>query len=250
MASHQSTQGRLDWLLWRLRILLEDTVLREFDESLVEPFLVCVALFRKALVYGEGVNVLVHEEKPEAAAPLERAIYELWLDVRFLLRSAEPKRTAQKVQIAGLLDVASYLWTRRHRFGFENLRTIMRTLREWRNDLPDLYEEVIRQRRQGRYHWSGFSRVRIEQKIAPGSMVYKDLSWQAHSVLSPLFEFNVIEVSENSVNVEFDSLYEAGSDLPWRAHTVGGMLYYMWNEMADFFGFPVVVIPGPTDSEP
>jgi Family of unknown function (DUF5677) len=243
MSRHFQTEAAcLDWLLWEITGRLERV--REIslakDEE-VEPLIVCTSLLRLALSHGRAVNLLLHEEFTESVAPLERAIYEIWTDFRYLVRTGNRVENARRLMINSTFEFTDYVLQHRRSFSPEAVRACLRGLRSYKNDYPELYTAVQTQRRVKRFHWSGISRSAIIRQLTPGSIYYRSLSWEAHVVLSPIRDIAFSE-EKDSIRVNFQPLQDMGEQNEWQAWTVGAMIYYFWNEYACVFGLEEIVV--------
>jgi len=152
--------------------------------------------------------------------------------------------------VSAAIELFDFAWARRSRFSVADVRDGLLALRSYRADYPIAYTRVLAQRR-GKHgkrspHWSGKSRTAIEQELAPRSHVYKALSWETHGILVPLQNIR-FDSTDVGTNLRFGSPFETSSnqdeEAEWRAYTVGGMIYHLWNEIAEHFDLEVVALP-------
>lgn len=185
-------------------------------------------------------NRLLHEKLFEAAAPLERSIYELWVEFRYLLRFGSRVNNARKLLISANIELTQFAFAQRDQFGKEAVAGCVQSLRSYKRDYPELYAQIQVQRRQRRFHWSGLTRAKLEQELAPGSIVYKGLSWEAHATLTATRDFQLISRGSDTWTLEFGPLGDLVELASWQAHSVAGMLWHIWNEYAGIFGLDAI----------
>lgn len=238
---------RLDWLLAEVRGFFKSQgPVRIESEGELEIFLVVGPLVRLAFSYGEGVSALLAAEQAESIAPIERSIYELWGDTKYLLTEDEPARNAIKLRLNAILEMdhARELVTEGEG-GNPSWAGIDNYLESAQENHPKLLQEVRDQRNQGKYHWSGArSRVAVLQRTLgkEASFVYKKLSWESHAIVTALRDVEYPS-GEKSPSVVFASKRDDFQLYEGSAYRVGGMLYNIWGEAANRFNLQKIELP-------
>jgi hypothetical protein len=203
--------------------------------------LVCTALIAQASSWGSAINLLIQNDQSDAVGPLQRALHELWVEFRYLMRDGEASRNAQLLAINATFEVTDFARKYRRQFDHASLKRIVRTLRSYKRESPTLYERIVSQRRARRFHWSGLSRTKLAGKFSPDAVVYKGLSWEAHAVLGAVRD---IEISEGDGfgRFQYRPMMGAEDSAEQEALMAGRILYNLWNEFASAFSLPIVSI--------
>lgn len=247
-----SERERLDWLLDELEARFESSgPVQISSKEDLELFLVIGPLVRLAYAHAKGISTLLEAENPDAVGPVERALYELWGDVKYMLSEGNPASNAVKLKLNAALEVAGAVGDSK-----EELRDhptwggLARFLDDAAEEYPELLDEVRKQREDYRFHWSGIrGRVGV-LKAALGEeagFVYKALSWESHATVTALRDVDFPDPGKG--RVEFKpgrdklELYEG------TAFRVGGMLYNIWGLAANRFDFETVELPTSGESE-
>lgn len=242
----QSERERLDWLLDEVeRRFQSDEPVKIESAGELELFLVIGPLIRLAFAHAKGVSTLLEADNPDAVGPIERALYELWGDIKYMLTEGDPVENAVKLKLNAVLEVASAVGDSE-----EELRDhptwggIARFLDDAAAEYPELLEQVRTQRENYNFHWSGErSRVGI-LKAALGDeagFVYKALSWESHATVTALRDVAFSD-SETS-RLEFKPGREDWELYEGAAFRVGGMLYNIWGLAANRFDLSPIELP-------
>lgn len=243
--------ARLDWLLGEASHRIERAAEKPLDLRIgeLEAFIASMSLVRQAFNYGRAVSLLLHEGSGEAVAPLSRAIYEVWVELRYLLNAGSRAENARRLMLNATMEIAAFSIRHRRRFGGKVVRGCIASLRSYKDSFPDVYSIVWSQRRSRRFHWSGLSRSSLEQKVAPGSFAYQTLSWDAHTLLSPIRDVDA-KIEGDAISLEFGPAYDHEELVGWHAYNVGGMVFHAWNEFAETFGFESISCGVQSESVP
>ena len=238
----RSERERLDWLVGELtsRMGQNLSVSQEGAEEL-EPLIVCTSLVRLAFSHARAVSFLLREGLVESIAPLERTIYEIWVEFRYFVREGNKIENARRLMINAGLEFSEYAIKARRTLSAEAVRACLRSLRSYKLDFPEIYEAVRLQRKRRKYHWSGLSRSELVKKVATDITFYKGLSWEVHAVLSPIRDLSMPTEDDDDV-INFQPVNDLEEQAELQAWTVGGMLYNLWNEYAYCFGFELVLL--------
>lgn len=239
----QTEQERLFWLIQEVEKQTEQLNINIQSDDEAELLLVCSTFIRLALAYAKGVHLLIEQQLITAAAPIERSIYEMWVEHRYLLSVGLKTENARKIMINATMELRDFIQKNNDQFSAEQKKDFNKSLISYKTEYPDLYMIIERQRKQRFYHWSGISRSRMEQVVSvPGTAnIYQYLSWEAHAVMSPIRDIHLNTNKEGTVkSLEFKMLADAEEESERIAWTVGGILFYMWNDYAEQFGLNLI----------
>jgi len=238
-----SESERLSWLVReidRLSGSLEATLTARHDHHVL---LVCTGLVGQASRWGSAISLLLANGLSDAVGPLQRALYELWVEFRYLMREGSPSENSRLLSINATFEAADFARKNRRRLDHASLKGITRTLRSHKAESPDLYARIVAQRRGGRFHWSGVSRTALAREFSPGGEVYRVLSWEAHVALGPIRDVEVSALPESRGRLLYRPLLSIDDGPEHAAFTTGGILYHLWNEFADAFFLPLIEEP-------
>lgn len=149
------------------------------SDNLIPLLEVTAAVVRGCLDAARGVLALAKAPEWGGIVAAERSAWEMWNELKFLLRAEDPPNEAVKVQVNALIDVIGLLETvttapegmlDRNRDG----------LAQFERKYPALVEKVCKQRKDRKMHWSGRSRTAVVGPDAASKAVYKMLSWDTH----------------------------------------------------------------------
>ena len=239
----ESEQHRFDWLVEHLTELSSGLKASQKSVDNLEALVVATSFVRLGLSYAKGINTLLRLEQAEATPPLHRALYELWVELSFLLRAGEVEENAAKFSINATLELEDFIEERKRYFTEEAIVGIRRTIASHEMSHPEVVALIREQRQRRRYHWSGMSRSRMERQVAGyDTQIYKVMSWEAHVVLSPIRDLEILVKDESSATLSFRPQDTPMVNPEFVAHLAGGTLFFMWNEYAKHFDFPQVKI--------
>lgn len=238
--------SELDRFEWLVNTLLSKTEQIEIAKlagpNHLEVMLVATGLIERALSYSAAVLTLVKTSRTSGTAPLQRAIYELWIEHTYLLTVGEPWINGVKAHINATLETLEFAEGLAGKVPPDDVNKVKRNITSWEQEYPAIVKEVRAQRQRRRFHWSGLSRLQMERIVMPAPDVYKMLSWEAHAVLSPIRDVEFINEG-SSYTLRFEPKDTITVDQEAVSWHVGGILYYMWDKYADFFGMPSIEIP-------
>jgi len=241
--------ARFEWLVETLTGLAEggqEIALRDAEKA--EPFLAATALLRLALSYAQAVRTLLRKGEADGTPPLQRAIYELWVEQRYLLQVGSARENAIRLETNALLEILEFARARSNYFPPDSIGGAERSLSDLERRFPEVVSAVRAQRGARRLHWSGVSRSQMERAVMPNPDLYKMLSWEAHAVLSPLRD-RTIEIDDKSAHFRFEPRDTPIAEPEPIAYLVGGILFFIWNEWAEYFGGPKVEVPSEYQGE-
>lgn len=239
----ESEQHRFNWLVEHLTELSSElkTSPKSVDE--LHGLVVTTSFVNLGLSYAKGINTLLQLEQAEATPPLHRALYELWVELSFLLRSGDAGENAAKFSINTVLELENFIEEHKKHFTEEAIAGIKRTIAHYEMSHPEAMALIRRQRQRRQYHWSGMSRSRMERQMAGyDTQIYKVMSWEAHVVMSPIRDIEILMKDECSASFSFQPQNNLMVDPEFVAYSVGGILFFIWNEYAKHFAFPQVKI--------
>lgn len=239
-------ESEVDRFEWLIDILLRKTrqieIVRFPDPNNVEVMLVTTGLIERALSFSSAIRTLINNDQTSDSQPLQRAIYELWIEHAYLLTVGEPSVNAVKAQINATFEALEFAETRKENFPSDGLDGIRHNIAFWSKEHPEIVKEVRTQRQKRRFHWSGVSRSQMERAVMPAPDVYQMLSWEAHAVLSSIRDVEFIKEG-STYNLWFEPQITPTVDPEFVSYMVGGILYNMWNRQAEFFGLQIVELP-------
>lgn len=242
MSRFESEAARLDGLLWEITKRLDQSLqisLKKKEEA--EPLIVCTSLLRLVLSYAQAVNVLLHEKMWEAVVPLERAIYEMWVEFRYIVRIGDRTENSRRLMVNATMEFSEFAIANRRSFP-GGVQGCIDSLRSYKSDYPEIYKTIRQQRGKRRFHWSGLSRSALVKELAPDDVFYQGLSWEVHAVLSPIRDINISSEEEDSTRLDFRPLHDMDEQIEMQAFSVGGMVSNFWNEYATVFGLEQIDI--------
>jgi hypothetical protein len=237
----ESEQHRFAWLTQHITEV--SSTLKSSRKSVenLESFVVATSFIRLGLSYAKALVTLIKEEQAEATPPLHRSIYELWIELSFLFRSGNPEENAARFSINTVLEMEDFIEQRKSDVGDEAIAGIQRTISSYEVSHPEIMDAIREQRRRRHFHWSGISRSRMEREVAGhDTSIYKVMSWEAHVVLSPMRDLEMVMGEGNSVTLKFEPCNTPMVDPEFIAYSAGGILFFMWNEYAKYFELPLV----------
>jgi hypothetical protein len=240
-AIFDSETQRLDWLIQHIEEQVRGCDGPQVAPDLIEVFVVTSAWLNAALTQAKAILLLITKGLPEAVGPAQRALYELWIDWRFLLRHGDRAFNAAKVRMNAMLEALDSFEKRPDTLEPSELAESKLRLQEFEARYPHASVEVRAQRRKRRYHWSGMSRSEMERTLGDSAFVYQYLSWEAHGVMGTIRDV-AFEANERVAHFRFGR-QESESGVNRCAWLNGGVLYYIYNDFAHLWGLPPVVLP-------
>lgn len=136
------------------------------------------ALLRGCLDAADAV-LRLSEHGYQGLHAVERAAWEHWKELEFLLARQTRFRDARKVQINATIEVLDFLRGRADTPPGMIERT-QDTLAGQEREWPAEVAEVRDQRKRRKFHWSGESRSSVVAPAGSASDVYRLLSWESH----------------------------------------------------------------------
>jgi hypothetical protein len=174
--------------------------------------------------------------------PNIRALWELWIEWRYFLRQRDRGLCADKVILQAKLEFIRWCEKRPVTLNIPTVASLPRRLREFELQHPQASAEIKFQRQKGKFHWSGKSRAAIERELAGGdNTAYEFFSWDAHAVMRPIRDVS-IDIRDGVATLSFGR-QQSERDVELLDWTSGGVLFYMYNDFANLWGLPPVVLP-------
>jgi len=147
-----------------------------------------------------ALRVLLTDDQHAAVGPLERALWEMWINGKYLLMSPDTERAAAKVWLAAKIDALEFLRTQTD-VREQTIHVLQTGIDSLARVFPESYTDLLSQRKQrkgGSWHWSGVSFSAIERKIAPDPVLYKLLSWDSHATIGTLRDVRISIAGEKA----------------------------------------------------
>jgi hypothetical protein len=233
-----TTLERFDCLVDGIADRLGDAeAIDNITPDVIALFLVTTSWLEIATRYCAALRVLLTEKQNAAVGPLERAIWEMWINWRYLLTSDNPEKSAAKVLLTAKIDALDFLKKQPEvREGtIEQLRSGLEALMRL---YPDAYTDVQKQRERRPVEWSGVPYATMEKKIAPNSALYKLLSWDAHSTIGTPRDVGV-SIEDGVARITFGRHADDPVANPARiAYLAGEVLYGMFDDWRQFWKLP------------
>lgn len=214
--------------------------LRAEDVPLLE---VTAALVRGVYQQCQSVLALADAHSWSGLGAVERAAWEMWNELEFVLRSENPSHAAAKVQANAVLGVVSLL---------ENTDDVPAGMLERNRELLERLEkrhraacdEVREQRKARKWHWSGQPRTSVVGPTDASKKVYKLLSWETHPDMASLREVEVT-FDGNVAHLKFGDEEGGTGAIDRSCRSAAEMLLRSWNLLAQYWRLPPVTgVPG------
>jgi hypothetical protein len=197
-----------------------------------ETHRVLSCLVSNAVTYSKAVRELVKLGGAEAVAPLYRAVYEILLDVKQIVEDGDPEKNSLKFLINSAFEIKdSHKDLNTEKFYFEHLEKAEDLLKRVQEKHPQIYSQIESQRNKRIFNWSGKSRRQVEKDLfgrTTSLSPYKMMSWEAHSVTSPLLNYKFIGEGDMT-------RFEFGSDDPFLTHA-GPLCFLVTCILIEIFG--------------
>jgi len=236
----ESETERLDWLIQQIEEKVRRCGEPKVPPDLMEAFVVTSTWLNNALTHAKAILTLISQGLPDAVGPTQRALYELWIDWRFLLRHGDRNFNAAKVNINAMLEALESFEKQPARIDPKEFADARRRTREFELRYPEASAEVRTQRGRRKYHWSGISRSEMERTLGGSAFAYQFLSWDAHGTMGPIRDVS-FKLSDGMAHFRFGRL-ETESSVKFCAWMNGGVLYYIYNDFARLWGLPTIVL--------
>lgn len=240
-AAFTSEVERLGWLVQQVEHLVKDRTLDPPSPELVLLFSVTSVWLSSALAQTKAILLLITEGLTEAVGPLQRALWELWIEWRYLLRQSDRAVIAAKVMLNAMIETIGVLEGEPGVFGPDYIAKLHHNIRQFESSYPVAAQEIKSQRKARRFHWSGMGFAEMERTLAPGQKVYKLLSWDAHRTVASLRDV-AISFGGDKVSFQFGQKVR-DRDIERHAWHSGGVLFYTYNDFAGLWGLPPALLP-------
>jgi hypothetical protein len=232
---------RLDWLIRQIEERASRGVQPQVSPELLMVFTVTGTWLNRALAQAKAILLLTTQGLAEAVGPPQRALWELWIDWRYLLNRGDRPLNAANATLSAMLEGLDVFETHLGTCHPTTLARLKRHVQQFEAEYPAASAEVRAQREKRRYHWSGVSRSEMERTVSGAAVVYKLLSWEAHGAVSPIRDVS-FELNDDLARFRFGR-QQSESDLDRLSWMVGGVLFYIYNDFAQLWGLPPVVVP-------
>jgi hypothetical protein len=238
----ESEPERLAWLIGKVERRSRDLKIPKVESGDVNLLLVTTSMVESALQYTKAILSLIENSLFLAAGPTERALWEIWNDFRYLLRTPEPQSQALKVLINASLEVSDFVAKHLPAASPSAEAGLERTLASYQTQDPKLFAEVRAQRQKRRFHWSGKSASAIAREVSFETSLYKVLSWDTHTVLAPIRDIQV-QRTRRGFTIVFSRREDVFANQDRLAWAAGGVLFNMWNEYASRWKIDMISLP-------
>jgi hypothetical protein len=235
---------RLHQLIAEVRVRTANLRFEHFEPKFEDLIRVTSELLRAVLEHAEAIDTLLSTDQIEATAALERAAWEIWHELEFLVTRDAADEDATRSRIHAALEVQE-LATKSGDAPDEMKKNVDEVLAGYERTHPALVVEMrnLRQKRKS-LHWSGVTRTEI---YAPGDssrVTYKLFSWVAHPIAVGARDVE-IRVDGKRAIVTFRQTENPESHAERIAWAVGHSLIFAWNDYAKVWGFDEIALPWP-----
>lgn len=202
------------------------------------------AFLRGCYESAQGVAALAGANEYGGVIAVERMGWEMWRELEYLLRSAEPDKSAIKVkanaalELIGTLDPTDFSSQEMH------LKTETLLL-DLEKSYPSEVAEVRDQRSGKRFHWSGGSRSAVVASAGSLRDVYKMLSWHSHPDMCVLRDIST-EVRDGRSWLVFHDEGDASRAIERACWATGEYLQRAWNLFAQALDQEEIAFPLPS----
>lgn len=232
---------RLDWLIRQIEERLKGRRIAPPATELLNAFVVTSLWLDAVLAQAKAILLLSTQGLSAAIGPLQRSLWELWIEWRYFLKSGDRAENAAKVMLNAEIEALEFLDKHPGVLSVDMLRRLQRHTTEFELEHPEASAAIREQRKKRKFHWSGISRAAMELTLAPDAAVYQILSWDAHAVMGPIRDVS-IDLKDGVATFEFGRK-EDESDINRYAWASGGVLFYVYNDFASLWGLPPIVLP-------
>lgn len=203
----------------------------------IAQLLVTTSWLETATRYGEALRVLLANDQEAATGPLERALWEMWINWKYLLKSANREHAAAKVLLTAKIDAAEFSKTPLG-CSSSSITALEADVDAWAKLFPDAFSDVSAQRGQRKFNWSGISFAAMERKIAPAPTLYKLLSWDSHATIGTVRDVR-IRIAGDGVTVSFGRAEDDALGSSARmAYLATEVLFHMFEDWRELWRLP------------
>jgi len=234
---------RFEWLLIELRRLSGGKLeVNPQSAEEVELYIAAFGLFRIALDYASGIHKLITSDGVVATGPIQRALHETWIELKYMLEVGDPVRNALKLKISTLFELNDFANENSAKMKQSSVSMMQAQLDDYEKRHPLEYEQVALQRSQRKYHWSGISISRMEKTVFQHP-TYKYLSWEAHATLASVRDVKLTKTGDTYLLQHSAAEYWPFNNPDHVAYSVSGTLFYIWCLLAQRFNLPTIEVP-------
>ncbi|MDE3180553.1 MAG: hypothetical protein KGM47_12940 [Acidobacteriota bacterium] len=212
----------------------------ELHAEEVDVFHVAAAWLARCETLAKGCLLLVREELYAPAGVLYRALWELWIEWRFMLRIGDRRVNAAKVLLSAQIEALEVVEGHRDRLGADNLDKLRQDVADFEAVHREASRAVREQRERRHFSWSGLSYSAMEKALGQGPGVYGLTSWEAHGTVTTIRDVRV-EARDRSARLEFGQTEDALAP-EFILFSAGGVLFYVYNDFAEMWGLQPVRI--------
>lgn len=235
--------SELDRLCWLVEVLTArgakgmNPKHESSDEDLVAA---ATSLVSNGLQNARGAVNLLKGDLVMAAGPVERALYEIWCEVRMLFEQGS--RGARKMFLNSLLELVETGSS--NGSADQELKVLYRRIsEELETRYPDEAAEVRDQRRRRRFHWSGLTRRQLSELGSPNGLVYRLLSWETHATHVAVRDQLGFYCRGSNMEKQFPAARAEYMNPEQVAFRCSAYLSDMWDRYFELFSLPPIAWP-------
>lgn len=232
----KSELERLQWLIRTVRKYTRPHIeVSGSTDALL--FFAATSLVRISFRTAQGSISLLEAKNTEAAAMLERNIYEFWCELRYLF---DHKNKASQIY---LNSIQEFIDTHKESQSLNKSKEVkfMKSFYEvLKKKFPFQFNEVKNQRKKYKFHWSGLSRTKLVKNVAAdgNKLIYQVLSWETHAVMNAIRDIYGMDTKKGNIN--FGEYINPVMNKEEIAYRTAGYCLYIWNEYAENFEFTII----------
>lgn len=229
----------IERLKWFIDKIPRQVKLNQKEKQKTQIFpITASSLFRLAGDIGLSIILLLENNHIETSVMLERNLYELWCEFRYLNNNSE--KGSVKAHINSAYEYIDFFKLSKGFKESDKYKDLMHLVEYLGKIYPTEKREVEQQRKNYKFHWSGISKTKMIKSVAADGniSIYRLLSWETHAVMTSLRDLTEQTEETTSFKDNLSKIMSA-QDIAFRTT---GCLYYFWYEYAETFGLDIIKI--------
>jgi hypothetical protein len=158
-----------------------------------------------------------------------------------LVGSHDAERNSSKAIVHGALQLLQFFEaapvSTASTEGAKRMRELLSQRRTWQSDVVD---EVIADRKNRRFHWSGKGYSAISREVTGSAVIYQALSWEVHAATAALQSFRASNDQEGGGLLQIGGSAMAFLSNESVADMADAIVAKTWNEYAALWMLPTV----------
>lgn len=241
MPEFGSEDERLSWLLTAVDLRASGATVPMMCAEDIDVFHVTAAWLTRCAALAKGCLFLVREELYAPAGVVYRALWELWIEWRFMLRIGDRRVNAAKVLLSAQIETLEVVEAHPDRLGADHLYKLRRDVADFEAVHREASCAVREQRERRHFSWSGLSYSAMEEALGQGPGVYGIASWEAHGTVTTIRDVRV-DARDRSARLEFGQTEDSLAP-EFILYSAGGVLFYVYSDFAEIWGLQPITLP-------